>query len=202
MAKSKKIQQQKPKNKREEILIVGKGGDGVVLIGEILGLAATMECKFASQRNNYGPSQRGEALFTEIIIADIPIEYTFIENPTYYISLSQQGFDASYNKLIGEAKKGLRKKNKSAELFIEYTNKYDLHGVDNKFKTYLFETKQAAIENQLPLISNIILLASFIEKSKIVSKESIKKALIYRLSKDSHKQNLKALDVGWKLKSI
>ena len=180
---------------QQKVLIVGKGGDGVVLIAEILGLAATLDGCYVSQRNNYGPSQRGEALFSEVIISKEPIQYTFIDVPTYYISLSQQGFDASFQRM-DEKQKG--KERVGTILYIDSTQKYDLKGLDKRFTINNFAAKHLAIENDLPFAGNIIMLSYFTKTTGVVSKDSLKQALLKRISKRSQKQNLEALKIGWR----
>jgi 2-oxoglutarate ferredoxin oxidoreductase subunit gamma len=178
------------KHKKYEVLITGMGGDGVVFAGEVLGLAATFDGKFASQRSTYGASQRGETLYSEIIVSDKPVQYTFIESPSFFIALSQQGFEA-YNYFI--------KDSQDTTIFTESSHKYDLQGFDRKFKVIKLEARKIALEYSLPSMGNIIMLSNFVKNTKIVTKKGLEDSLKFKTSLQSHKQNLKALSLGWEL---
>jgi 2-oxoglutarate ferredoxin oxidoreductase subunit gamma len=166
------------------------GGEGVVYAGEILGKAATLDDKFATQRNSYGASQRGEAVCAEIVISDQPVRYPFIECPTHLISFSQSGFDGYFHRM---------RDSKDAVLFLDFTHKYDLHGLDEKMRIETFEARKVAMKNGLPLMGNIILLSSFIKHSGMISRSAFEKALTNKVSNTTKKNNLKALQLGWKL---
>ncbi len=173
-----------------EILIAGMGGEGVVMVGELLGLAATMDGKFASQRNSYGASQRGEAVCAEIIISDNSIQYPFIESPTHFLSLSQQGFDGYIHRIVDGF---------NTSIYIDSTQKISLKGLKRKYKVIEFPARAEAIKNKLPLIANIIMLSAFVKHTKIVSTHTLKKVLIKKISHHWLEQNLKAFEIGQKL---
>jgi 2-oxoglutarate ferredoxin oxidoreductase subunit gamma len=179
---------------RIEILIVGKGGEGVASAAEILGFAATYDNKFASCRNTYGASQRGEAIFSEVVISDDHVQFPFVEDPDYFISFSQQGFYAYNYKLTGL---------KSAILFIEYSFDHDLEGLDKKYKTFKLNARECMLNNKLSMnISNITMLGGFIKYSKILSKSSLEKAIIKKIPKKFHDENTRALNLGYQLTSV
>ena len=174
-----------------EILIAGLGGEGVVYAGEILGQAATLDGKFATQRNSYGASQRGEAVCAEILISNKPIKYPFIECPTHFISFSQSGFDGYYQRV---------RNSENAVLFLDFTLEYDLYGLDKELQVEKFEARKMAMKSGLPLMGNTILLSSFIKHSGMISHSAFEKALTSNVSPTAKKNNLKALQLGWKLR--
>ena len=176
--------------RRQQILIVGKGGEGVVLIGELLGLAATLDGKFASQRSTYGASQRGETLFSEIIVSNKPVQFPFVESPTLFIAMSPQGFEAYSNRI---------KDTKNTEIFIDSTYDYDLGDLDTKGKVNKVPARQLAIDNKIPMASNMIMLSNFIKKTSLLSKDSLKQALVNKISDKLLKQNQKAFELGYKI---
>lgn len=185
-----KLKYPNQQQKQYEILITGLGGDGVIFAGEVLGLAATLDGKFASQRSTYGASQRGETLYTEVIVSEKPVQYTFIESPSFFIALSQQGFEA-YNYFINDSQ--------DTTIFTDSSHKYNLRGFDKKFNVIKIEARKIALENNLPSMGNIIMLSNFIKNTKIVTIKSLEDSLKNKTSSQSHKQNLKALSLGWEL---
>jgi 2-oxoglutarate ferredoxin oxidoreductase subunit gamma len=173
---------------RNEILIVGKGGEGVVLIGEILGLAATLDDKFATQRSTYGASQRGETLFSEVVISNKPIQYSFVESPTAFIAMSQQGFDGYLNRITNPS---------STILFIEWSQQYTLGKLGETCVVIKYPARNQAQEADIPLSSNIVMLSKFIKETNIISKRSLKQAMIKKISKELIEQNQKAIEIGF-----
>lgn len=173
-----------------QILIAGMGGEGVVSMGEILGLAASLDGKFASQRNTYGASQRGEAICTEIIISDRPVQFPFIESPTHFISLSKMGFDGYYHRL---------KNISDSTLFVDTSYLYNLRGLEKSAEIIKIPARQKAIDNGLPTSGNIIMLGSFVRGTKLISEKSLERAISKKISKKGLKQNLKAIKLGFEM---
>lgn len=187
------LEQSAPASKdihRQQILIVGKGGEGVVLIGELLGLAATLDGKFASQRSTYGASQRGETLYSEIIISDEPVQFPFVESPTVFIAMSQQGFEAYSSRI---------KDTQNTKIFIDSTYDYNLGELEKESKINKVPARQLAIDNKIPLTTNIIILSNFIKKTNLISKDSLKQALVNKISDKLLKQNQEAFELGYKI---
>jgi len=86
---------------RKDIRISGFGGQGVGLAGFILGKAASLyQGLEAAMTQAYGPEARGGASSSDIVIADRPIDYPFVEEADILVALSQE----AYTRFRGEAK--------------------------------------------------------------------------------------------------
>lgn len=78
---------------RKEIRITGFGGQGVALAGNILGKAAALYAGLeAVMTQAYGPEARGGASSANLVIADEPIDYPFVQAPDILIALSQDAY--------------------------------------------------------------------------------------------------------------
>ena len=78
---------------RKEIRMSGFGGQGVVLAGYILGKALSLyQGLEAVMTQSYGPEARGGASSANIVIADRPIDYPFIQKADVLITLSQEAY--------------------------------------------------------------------------------------------------------------
>ncbi len=86
---------------KKEILIGGSGGQGIILLGNIIGKAATRQGLFATQVSTHGSAQRGIPVNAELIISDKPVKFSFVQKPDYFIALSNQGFD-KFNSVIND----------------------------------------------------------------------------------------------------
>jgi 2-oxoglutarate ferredoxin oxidoreductase subunit gamma len=80
--------------KRYEIRIAGFGGQGVITIGKILGVAAALhDKKNAVQTQSYGPESRGGACKSEIVLSDGEIHYPKVRSADVLVALSQTALD-------------------------------------------------------------------------------------------------------------
>ena len=80
--------------KRYEIRIAGFGGQGVVTVGKIVGVAAALhDKKNAVQTQSYGPESRGGACKSEVVLSDGEIHYPKVRTADVLVALSQPALD-------------------------------------------------------------------------------------------------------------
>ncbi len=80
--------------KRYEIRIAGFGGQGVVTVGKIVGIAAALyDRKNAVQTQSYGPESRGGACKSEVVLSDGEIHYPKVRTADVLVALSQPALD-------------------------------------------------------------------------------------------------------------
>lgn len=78
---------------KEEIIIAGFGGQGVLSMGKILAYAALMDDKEVTWMPSYGPEQRGGTANVTVIIADEPISSPIVDTYDIAVILNQQSLD-------------------------------------------------------------------------------------------------------------
>jgi 2-oxoglutarate ferredoxin oxidoreductase subunit gamma len=79
---------------RKEIIFTGFGGQGIVLAGKILGMAAALgDHRESTLVQSYGPEARGGACSAQVIISDQAIHYPNVRHPDILVCMSQTGFD-------------------------------------------------------------------------------------------------------------
>jgi 2-oxoglutarate ferredoxin oxidoreductase subunit gamma len=79
---------------RYEIRIAGFGGQGVVTIGRILGVAFTVFSGINSvNTQSYGPESRGGACRSEVVLSHAEINYPYVRRADALIALSQVALD-------------------------------------------------------------------------------------------------------------
>lgn len=82
------------KPNRYEIRIAGFGGQGVVTIGKILGIAFSVhDRKNSVNTQSYGPESRGGACRSEVVVSDSEINYPYVRKADVFIALSQIALD-------------------------------------------------------------------------------------------------------------
>lgn len=78
---------------RQEIIIAGFGGQGVLLMGQILTYAGMLEGKHVSWIPSYGPEMRGGTANCSVIISDNPIGSPIVYEPTAAVVMNLQSLD-------------------------------------------------------------------------------------------------------------
>lgn len=167
-----------------EVRLSGKGGQGLVLAGIILGEAAALhEDLHAVQKQSYGPEARSGASRSDVIISDREIEYPVIEEADLLLAMSQE----AYEKYSPQMKKG--------GLLVMDQSLVLPEGTDKKIYRFEF-TKLARRDFKLEIVANMIALGAIIPLMKFISKESVSKVLSQRVPPKFLAVNQKALELG------
>ena len=87
-----------------EIIVTGFGGQGIILAGRILGMAASLvDKKESTLVQAYGPESRGGACNAQVIISDTPIHYPYVNTPKILVAMSQAGYDKFAPALVADS---------------------------------------------------------------------------------------------------
>ena len=170
---------------RDEIIIGGLGGQGIVLAGYIMGKAAALfDQKNATHTQDYGPEARGGACRTQVVISDSPISYPYIDNPSVLAVMSQGAYN-TYSPtmrpdtllLIDE---NLVKPKKSKHI-----------------RLFTIPATRIAQELGRVAVANIVMLGFITAITKVVSVEAMKKAVLESVPKGTEELNMRAFDRGY-----
>ncbi|MEQ2129240.1 2-oxoacid:acceptor oxidoreductase family protein [Caldanaerobacter subterraneus KAk] len=172
-----------------EIRLGGSGGQGLILAGIILAEAAILDGKVSVQSQSYGPEARGGSSKAEVIISDGPIIYPKVLKPDVLLALTSSAYK-SYKEDVKET--GLIIVDDSVEVEKE-----------SKVKTLKFPILRTAQEVVgKAYVANIVSLGVIAELTKIVSEESLEKAVLKRVPAGTEELNRKALEEGFKLGKV
>jgi 2-oxoglutarate ferredoxin oxidoreductase subunit gamma len=173
---------------RKEVLISGFGGQGVVLAGRALGLAAVYSDLNATMLISHGTETRGGYVRSQVVISTDAIDSPVIERPDIFCALSQ----AAYLKF--------------AHLALNTTLLYDpdLVTVSLDFKTNqgqnLALKARALAKEELgsELSANMVFLGQIVKIIELVPLSIAQKA-VSELSRRGREANLAALELGYNL---
>ncbi|WP_297061625.1 2-oxoacid:acceptor oxidoreductase family protein [uncultured Duncaniella sp.] len=84
---------------KEEIIIAGFGGQGVLSMGKILAYAGLMDDLEVTWMPSYGPEQRGGTANVTVIISDKPISSPVLNRYDTAVILNQQSLDKFESKV-------------------------------------------------------------------------------------------------------
>ena len=169
---------------KEEILIVGSGGQGTILLSKIIGAAATLNGMFATQVSTFGSSQRDMPVHTEIIISNKPVKFAFVNKPDFFIVMSDQGFNV-FSKRIGE----------DTLVFINLDRVKDVK-LDGQGRIISLPASGIAKEIGNPISANFVMLGKFLSTTKIIPLEIVEKAIKQNIPEELINKNLEAVRKG------
>jgi 2-oxoglutarate ferredoxin oxidoreductase subunit gamma len=169
----------------KEILITGFGGQGIVLTGNILGMAATLyDNKHATMTQSYGPEARGGSCSSQVVISEEPILFPYVENPQTLICMSQAGFQKNCDMLI------------DGGTMIWDTDLVKPKTVNEKWNCYNIPATRFAEELGNKMMANIVMLGFLSAVSELVEPESLKQAVLETVPPKTRDKNSIAFDRG------
>jgi 2-oxoglutarate ferredoxin oxidoreductase subunit gamma len=169
-----------------EIRLSGSGGQGLLLAGIILAEGAINDGKNSVQTQSYGPEARGGASKSEVIISSEAIDFPKVRDCDILLALTQKSYE-QYNE-------GL----KDNGILIIYDS-VDAAEVGNK-KVYSVPILDTAVkELGKPMVTNIVALGAIVGITKVITNESLEKAVLSRVPKGTEELNKKALSMGYEL---
>ena len=159
---------------KQEIIISGFGGQGVLSMGKILAYAALMEGKEVTWMPAYGPEQRGGTANVTVIISEEPISSPILSSYDSAILLNQPSLDKFQPKV------------KPGGTLI-----YDSFGIIEKpvrtdIESWQIPAKEVAAEKPMMKCFNMFVLGGYLKLHPIVSIESVMKALRKTLPERHH----------------
>lgn len=159
---------------KEEIIIAGFGGQGVLSMGKILAYAGLMHNLEVTWMPSYGPEQRGGTANVTVIISDSPISSPVLDTYDTAVILNQQSLD----KFEGKVKPG-------------GTLIYDPSGIHHlptrkDINVVAVDAMTAAIEMQNAKTYNMILLGALLKLRPMLPIEAVIKGLKKTLPERHH----------------
>ena len=175
---------------RYNIRLSGAGGHGLIQAARILAEAAAIyDNKNAAESCSYGPEARGSASRAEIVISDEAIDHPRAESIDFLMVLTQEAYDKHVKDLV-----------RGGTLVADHDIE-TCEGTEGR-KVFLVPfTEIAERECDRPAMVNIVALGFFAELSGVISKKSIRQAILARVPKMSEEIYIKAYEAGLKAAS-
>lgn len=175
---------------KQEIIISGFGGQGVLSMGKILAYSGLMEGKEVSWMPAYGPEQRGGTANVTVIISDERISSPILSQYDIAIILNQPSLEKFESRI------------KPGGILI-----YDGYGIikpptRKDIAVYRIDAMDAANEMNNAKAFNMIVLGGLLKVSPMVSLESVTKGLKKTLPERHHHlipMNEQAIQKGMKI---
>lgn len=153
----------------EQNLFAGFGGQGVLLMGQLLAYAGMLEDKYVSWLPSYGPEMRGGTANCSVNISDEPIGSPVVSKATTVVAMNRPSLD----KFEPSVQPG-------GMLFIN-SSIIDRKAERTDIETYYVPCNEIAEQLGNGKVANMVMLGAYIEKTKCVDIEDVLEALRYKL---------------------
>jgi 2-oxoglutarate ferredoxin oxidoreductase subunit gamma len=173
---------------QNEVQFAGFGGQGIMLMGQIMAEAALQQGNEVVWIPSYGPEMRGGTAYCTVVISDRPIGSPIIRNPKHLVAMNRP----SLEKFAPSVKSG-------GTIFINSS----IISIDaGRDDVDVVKVPIIEIAKELGNVrtANIIALAAFVSRSQVVDFELLRESV---KAKFANKEklipiNMKALEEGKK----
>jgi len=171
-----------------EIKFSGFGGQGVILMGMLVGKAAALhDNKHATLTQSFGPEARGGACSAQLVVSDDRILYPYLTAPDILVAMSQEAYD--------KFETGLKE---TGILLIE-ENLVRAHPPQGQVKQYAIPATRIAEGMGNRMFTNLVMLGCLCAVTGVVSKEALREALPGSVPDRFLEKNLEALEKGYEI---
>jgi len=164
-----------------DVIMAGFGGQGVMLMGQLLAYAGMVAGKQVSWMPSYGPEMRGGTANCTVIVSDDEIGSPVVTRPDVVIALNLPSLD-KFEEVVKVG--GVLIYNSS--LIKRRPTRTDIHIID-------VLANDIAEELGNPRVANLVALGALLETTKVVSDESLEQALKKALP--AHRQDMLPLNM-------
>ena len=171
-----------------DVIISGFGGQGVMIIGNLLAYAAMKEGRYVTYLPIYGVEMRGGTANCTVVISSKEIGSPVVERPHAAIVMNLPSLIKYEPRILP---KGLLLINSSL-IDLKETSRKDIEILP-------IPVNDLAIDNGNPKLANMVALGAFIEKTKLVRMASLLESFEKVLDERYHHlipSNIKAIEVG------
>ncbi|MDT3366723.1 MAG: 2-oxoacid:acceptor oxidoreductase family protein [Bacteroidota bacterium] len=172
---------------KEEIIIAGFGGQGVLSMGKILAYGGIMQDQEVSWLPSYGPEMRGGTCNVSVVLSDNKISSPILSKFDTAIILNQQSMDKFENQV------------KPGGLLIYDTNGITRHPERKDIQICRLDAAEEAIKMGNAKAYNMVVLGAYLKMKPVVTMENVLKGLKKSLPPRHHNlipMNEQAITVG------
>ena len=168
-------------------IFAGFGGQGVLLIGQLIAYAGMYEGRNVSWLPSYGPEMRGGTANCSVVVSDDPIASPALSMADCVIAMytpSLEKFEANVNP--------------GGKLFIN-SSIIEKKATRTDIDVYYVPCNEIADQLGNPKVLNMAMLGAFLEATNVVKVDSVLDALLYKLGEKKAKLiplNRQAIEMG------
>ncbi|MEN8157545.1 MAG: 2-oxoacid:acceptor oxidoreductase family protein [Bacteroidota bacterium] len=159
---------------KEEIIVAGFGGQGVLSMGKILAYSGMMQDQEVSWMPSYGPEMRGGTANVTVILSDNRISSPVLQSYDTAVLLNQQSMD-KFEPMV-----------KPGGLMIYDPNGITRHPEREDLRIWQVEATEEAARMKSPITFNMVVLGAYIKVKPVVDLEHVIQGLRKSLPERHH----------------
>lgn len=144
-----------------EAIFAGFGGQGVMLMGQLLAYSGMYEGKNVSYFPSYGPEMRGGTANCSVVISDEPVGSPVISEPDVIVAMnrpSMERFEATL---------------KPGGILVYNSSLIDIKPKRTDIKVVAVPANDIAVELGNPKVANMVVVGAVIKNTNIVGLETV-----------------------------
>ena len=145
-----------------EVMFCGFGGQGIMLIGQMLAYAGMNEGKNVVWLPSYGPEMRGGTAYCTVVVSDTPVGSPIIDHPACIAVLNRPSFDKFDDRV------------KAGGLLIINTSLIDVVSTRTDVSQLHVPANKIALEGGTGKAANMAVLGAFVGYTNAVALDSLK----------------------------
>ncbi|MFQ6111601.1 MAG: 2-oxoacid:acceptor oxidoreductase family protein [Nitrospinota bacterium] len=172
---------------RYEVLAAGAGGQGVLLLGEVMAYGAMLEGREVAWVPSYGPEMRGGTANCSLVIADVPLGSPLVEEADLLIILNEPSLERFRGRL------------KAGGVLLWNSSTIKEGSPDEGRGSFGIPANELALKAGNVLSANMVMLGAAVELTGVLRWESLERALEHYMAgrKERYLElNRKALHEG------
>ncbi|WP_425060984.1 Pyruvate synthase subunit PorC [Sporomusa carbonis] len=154
-----------------EIIMAGFGGQGVMLMGQLLTYAGMIENRQVSWIPSYGPEMRGGTANCSVIVSDEPIGAPIVSEPTVVVAMNLPSLD-KFEPMI-----------QPGGILIINSSLIEQDAKRTDIKAYQVPANDIAAELGNIKTANMVIVGALIGATGVVSNEAVLKAFAKMFAK-------------------
>lgn len=171
---------------RQDFRIVGSGGQGIVLLSNILAIACGVYAGLeVAQTQSYGPEARGGTCKAELVVSDEKIDYVKADKLAYFVVFNESSLKKFSDSIL-----------ESTVIFADSTYIPQDH-LNIYKKVYTIGATAIAEKLFKPFVANIIMLGFITAKLKWIEAGYSEQALKDTIPASVQEMNIEAFRYGY-----
>ena len=171
----------------QQLIIAGFGGQGVLLIGQLLAYSGMLEGKEVSWMPAYGPEMRGGSANCSVVISDEPVGSPKVEDATAVIAMNRPAMEKFESSIV------------PGGILLMNSSLIDVEPKRTDVKVIKVPVNDIAAELGNGRVGNMVMLGAFSAAAGMFSVDTLIEALRHKLGPAKEKLiplNRKAIEAG------
>jgi len=153
-----------------KIIIAGFGGQGVLLIGQMIAYAGVLEGKEVTWMPSYGPEMRGGTANCTVVVSDKPIAAPLVTEATTVVAMNAPSLDKFESYVVPEGHLFI-----NSSLIAQDASRSDVN-------VHKVDVNGLAKSLQNDKVANMVMLGAIVRATGVVSMDSIKAVMAEKMT--------------------